>query len=272
MKSCLGFSVLALGFVATELAAANPPGILPTDDFTCPVLASCSSAPPATVTFRDLQFWQAALPGALVTWPSHDPCESPRATCSAPQATQVMLVSNVVFVEESPESAPLVDSLLEIWERQSRERAPISDRDRRWVERMSQPNLSAHALDLALPLSGPVTMSDLQQRFAWKLESSSRNESRLVAVPLDETQRLFCPALKITLSRSPASLIAMEVSDKSSNWVPVLLPPANEQASRNSAEQIERGLPPSPSPVARAVSVPLIRFAAGIVEIEDGPQ
>jgi|GEM_PF-5110013 len=272
MKSRLGFSLLALGFAATELAAANPPAYLPVDDFTCPVLATCVSGPCSTVTFRDLQYCHAATPGNSVTWAEPDPCQLPRATCSAPPAAQVLLIGHVVSVDQAPVSAPSVDALLQAWERQSCQQEPISERDRRWVERMSQANLNAHALDLALTLSGPVKLAELKQQFVWQCENSPAATPRLLAVPRDETQRLFCPALRITLSQKSHQLLALEVTDNSARWASVLLPPSTEVAVSHSADLSAGGLPPSPLPVAVVSSAPLIRFAAGIVEIEDGPQ
>lgn len=272
MNSRVWQITFVLGICTIEIWAANPPAYLPSVNDPCPVLPACCTGPKATISFRELQFWQTSTPGDAIFLSSSDPCDFPRATCTVPQASRVELVSYVSAAEDSTDLPRSVEQILQIWEQHVRRDQPISDRERRWIERMSPPSVNAHALAMALPLLGPVMAQHLQEQFAWDFVSQTSERIELRAVPRDETQRLFCSAVNVTLQRNSYRVSRMEVADKSGEWSPVLLPTSFEKGDLSAAHLVLNELPPSPAPVPSSADKPLIRFAAGIIEIEESPR
>ncbi len=225
----------------------------------------CSSGPSAMVTDQMRQTWHAAVGPDDVTleWEA-DPCSIPGATCLAPVPASIRLVGLDVVADERISEPKTFAQLLQDWAVASRSLLPVSERDVAWMLRMNAPALSAHVIDLVAELLGPVDPVRLQRDYSWVVERQGDFGVWLVAVPQDDTVRLFCSKLRIGLTRF-SEIAALTVSDRNGEWQIVSLPAPVE---RPLLVEIDfDGVPPSPRP-APGAQAPLIRFAAGTIEIE----
>lgn len=260
--------MLACCSSSQRLSATNPPAFLPADDAACPVLPACITGPRATVTLRDVQRMQTATTGGVVSWASADPCDVPSATCSMPQPSQIVLTGNVVITKAPP--TPLsIEDCLAVWELSSQNRGPLSERDQRWMERMSLPGVNAHTLEVAAALGGPVTVTNLERQFEWQLICQTASHCELRAVAVDETLRLFCPSLNVTLDLRSSALPLIELPTRDGKFVAVMWPATFGTVLTKTDFPRLDALPPSPTTLVNVSTAPLIRFAAGVVEVRE---
>lgn len=225
----------------------------------------CSRGVPAMVTEPMRHVWHAAVGADPSEFPSEeDRCSIPGATCSAPAPATIQLIGLDIVADEPVHTAKTFAQILNDWEAASRSLPPVSERDLAWMQRMNAPALSAHGIDLVAEFLGPVDTAKLQREFRWAVEYQGEFGVWLVAVPLDDTVRLFCPKLRIGLTRF-SEIAAVSVSDRNGQWTRVSQPAPLERPLLGDMEF--DGVPPSPR-LATSDQTPLIRFAAGALEIE----
>lgn len=225
----------------------------------------CSGGVPSMVTEPMRQVWHAAVGADHSEFPlEEDRCSIPGATCSAPAPATIQLIGLDIVVDEPVSKSKTFAQILNDWEAASRSLAPVSERDLAWMQRMNAPALSAHVIDLAAEFLGPVDPAKFQREFRWAVEHQGDFGVWLVAVPVDDTVRLFCPKLRIGLTRF-SEIAVLSVSDRNGRWTRVSQPAPLECPLL--VEMEFDGVPPSPR-LATSDQTPLIRFAAGAFEIE----
>lgn len=239
----------------------------------CPApVATCTFPPAARHSSRHITYFHTS---GIVSPLGHSEseCAEPIATCIQP-APQVSRLADGGPLRLT-EGASTVGELLRDWATASATRAAWTPAEKKWLARRHQPWLSAVALDAVMRLSSSVSEQDLSRDFTWSTgESQDDDIAVLHAVPTDETQRLFCPQLRVELDVSTHTMLAIDVADRAGTWRPIDLPWAvMPKSSRGgdtiilTAERIEvdaadsTDLPPSPQ------AKPTIRFAAGVIEI-----
>jgi hypothetical protein len=191
-------------------------------------------------------------------------CLGLRANCVTPAATSVHDRSPRCAIQALP-----VEQLLRRWETASAKQAAWSDRDREWLRRQAGPELSAHALDLVLKLTQPITVVALEGDFVWQVTSTTATTSVLSATPRDEATQLFCTELHIELDAVGGLPKAVDVVHRTGRQRLVIRPAAVVTARYEVEQTAEDPLPPSPSTSGNGA---LIRFAAGTLEIDfDNP-
>jgi hypothetical protein len=177
-----------------------------------------------------------------------DACAVPRATCGQPAAATVGPVRNAVqtFLMS-------VSDALNLWEQAAAHRAPVSDRDRLWLSRRNEPELSAHAVEMAARLLGPVQRQTLTAESEWTVVMASVTDLVLEARPRDEAVRLFCPKLRVTVDRLTGDVSQLDIAARDGSWIAVKRPePMGSEPGdiKLAAFVSEDGfaLPPSPAP------------------------
>lgn len=283
-------------------ATATPPKPLTDDVGTAGLRQIGIRDHAARVTTGMHQQWHAALVPevAVPSLPGSDPCQLPQATCSTPSPVvvtmsgQVTLQSaggdGVVIVVASQgagrqtvavnqaagfklEMTPVdnVTAALQNWERGSQTQRPLQERDRVWLQRMNSPELSAHAVEAAGQLLGPVSATALREKYDWALVKSGNGRVTLSATPRDETDRLFIPNLEVILSSGTGTILGIAARERNGAGKTVQLPElavnpvvlVQHTAPAVGVSQ-DDGLPPSPVPATPAT----IRFAGDAISIE----
>lgn len=213
----------------------------------------------------------------VVTWTTtmEDNCGAPMATCIQPAARVAELPELGLFWHVEHDTT--ITELLQSWSQASIAHPAWTASEKNWLARRHQPWLSAVALDAVVRLASSVTEADLEHDFIWTHESTRDDVTILRAVPTDETQRLFCPQLRVELDAETRALSAIDVADRSGTWRPIDLPwavlPKPIHAGETiilTANSIEMDLrsntstvtdfPPAPD------TLPTLRFAAEQLE------
>ncbi|MDP1798354.1 MAG: hypothetical protein Q8K78_12760 [Planctomycetaceae bacterium] len=263
---CAGLAI-TLGVNLTAGIAAESP---------CPApIATCGFPAPARHPETIATYFHTSGAVTLSTYDAE--CAAPIATCIQPAAYIAPLP--VTRLSWRTERQPALSEVLQRWSAASNTHATWTATEKNWLARRHQPWLSAVALDAVVRLASSVKAADLANDFTWTQEFTEDDVTILRAVPTDETQRLFCPQLRVELDAVSHALTAIDVADRAGTWRPIDLPWAVlPKPSRGvdaivlTSNQIEIELtgsvtitelaevPPSP------VSAPTIRFAADRVE------
>lgn len=186
-----------------------------------------------------------------------DPCLVPRALCNRPSPQCVR--DNVPRCSRDSQQ---LSAILQNWSTASAGQPRWTERDREWLHRQAGGNLSAHALDLVLKLTQPVNVSALMADFNWRVLASDEPMRVLSATPREETARLFCSELQVELDATGRPRTVEVVHRAGRNRLVI----HRDVVLANAVIDVGSGdLPPSPSSTAAA---PLIRFAAGVIEVE----
>jgi hypothetical protein len=213
--------------------------------------AACIQPPAARVA--PAQWHAAAIPFAVIV--DEDECAIPRATCIQPPAASV-IVPRFVAPLALTTSVPTV---LAQWERSSAARTPVSDRDRSWLSRRNEPTLSAHAVETAVRLLGPIQATALAAEFAWTLESSPVGIVVLHGVPREDAARMFCPRIRVQFDVLTGGVTDVELGSRDGGWVAVKLPDPRDADAPTiqlaSFEVPDTGLPLPPSPAPQRLVV-----------------
>jgi hypothetical protein len=218
--------------------------------------ALCVKPGAATVNGQATQ--SAVLPS--LDREEYDPCRMPAAHCVSPAARCVQDA-----MPRCPSSMDPVMELLRRWEAASAGQPAWSARDREWLRRQTGDDLSAHALDLVVRLTQPVAVPVLLHDFDWQFTPSQSTGAVLSAAPRDEAARLFCSELQIELDATTGRLRAVDIVHRATRRHLVIQSEITLAANVSVETDDDSNLPPSPTPVGAA---PLIRFAAGAIEIE----
>lgn len=218
--------------------------------------AHCVLPPAAIVAANATQ--SAVLPAAHQQ--DDDPCLLPRALCVLPIAHCVQ-----DSLPRCGGETGAITTLLRRWEAVAANHPAWSARDREWLRRQAGHHLSAHALDLVVRLTQSVTATALLRDFEWQLTPSDDAAILLSAIPRDEATRLFCSELQIELDAITGQLRAVDVLHRTVKHHLVIQPEVTLAANFAVEADDDGDLPPSPS---AAESTPLIRFAAGTIEVE----
>lgn len=257
-----GGMFMSLVLQITAVAASQP---ISDHEICTGQIGLCSRGVTAMVTEPMRQVWHAAVGADHSEFPlEEDRCGTPGATCSAPAPATIQLIGLDIVADEPVRTAKTFAQILNDWEAASRSLAPVSERDVAWMQRMNAPALSAHVIDLVAEFLGPVDPAKFQREFRWAVEHQGDFGVWLVAVPVDDTVRLFCPKLRIGLTRF-SEIAVLSVSDRNGQWTRVSQPAPLERPLL--VEMEFDGVPPSPR-LATSDQTPLIRFAAGAFEIE----
>ncbi|HUQ68466.1 MAG TPA: hypothetical protein VM165_03020 [Planctomycetaceae bacterium] len=179
-----------------------------------------------------------------------DTCSIPRATCSQPFAASVSPVRSSVQTDSASD-------VLEFWERSAASRAPVSERDRSWLSRRNEPALSAHAIETAARLLGPVRAASLSTEFDWTSSTAPVTQLVLEGIPREDAVRLFCPRVRVSLDSETGVVRELEIAARDGQWMTIKLPEpmgpetaviklAGFEAPTDDEESA--GLPPSPAP------------------------
>jgi len=189
-----------------------------------------------------------------------DPCQLPRALCVSPAPHCV-----TDHLPRCPSDAGQISAILRRWEAASAGHPAWTARDREWLRRQAGGNLSAHALELVLNLTQPVSASSLRRDFVWQISDSADSIIRLSATPRDDAARLFCSELQIGLdvTGKPRAVDVVHRAGKQH----LVIQPDVVLLAHAVFETDDDALPPSPSSNG---SAPLIRFASGRIEVDAG--
>lgn len=207
-------------FVATGLLLVT----LATDGSVLEVCASpmptCLAPAPATVDARQYQKFLG------IDWVPTivEPCAAPTATCigAAPRAT--VLTSHGLRWQSSNTPACSTQEYLQRWEEATAEHSTWTTAEKQWLARHHQPWLSAVALEQVARLSSSVQAASLTREFDWTVVGQREADTVLKAVPKDETVKLFCPELRVTLSTGEQMVQAIEVADRNGELRGIELP------------------------------------------------
>lgn len=244
-------------------------------DATCPDPVATCTLPAATRLPESIATYFHT--GGVVTFavPTESNCAEPIATCIQP-APSVAQLPGTGLAWRSDHAAS-VSELLRSWSAASHQHPAWTTTEKNWLARRHQPWLSAVALDAVVKLASTVTEADLADDFTWTQEAVREDVTVLRAVPTDETQRLFCPQLRVELDATTHALAAIDVADRAGTWRPIDLPWAvlpkptfNNNTIVLTADAIEiavanadgTALPPSPT------TPTLLRVAAERVEFD----
>lgn len=254
---------LLLGLQATGWTAAE--SICPAPRATCVLPAARLAEPPAGY------FHHGGI--HAFTTVLDDNCAEPLATCVLPPAR---------FVDASPSarmSTPItatIPELLAAWADATQDHAALNLTEKQWLARRHEPWLSAVTLDTVVRLTQSVNAGELARDFNWTLGRMRDDAYVLHGVPTDETQRLFCPQLRVELDAATRTLTTIDVADRTGTWRPIDLPwavlptPARgEPTILLTASAIELqidqtaavDIPPSP------ITGPALRLAAEALEL-----
>ncbi|MDZ4685496.1 MAG: hypothetical protein SH850_10570 [Planctomycetaceae bacterium] len=219
---------------------------------------ACSQPPAAVVSPQRLHTaWITTK-----TADDFDTCSIPRATCAQPFPASVALVRSSVQTHSVTEA-------LDLWERAAASRALVSERDRSWLSRRNEPALSAHAIETAARLLGPVRARGLSTEFDWTTSTASATQAVLEGIPREDAVRLFCPCVRVVLDRETGVVCGMEMAARDGQWVTLKLPePMGHDApviklagfETTASDEELAALPPPPAP-QRIVAEPTGRRA-----------
>ena len=254
---------VALVFPVASVLAATPP--------------KSTSAPTCAASHRPalLHIQPAAVTSAVV--PANCVRSEPSETVDWEQ-DEIELTANSIVLEmdirrlddllEPTTAQPLpadAQAWLKRWELTSQQQPRLSERDRTWIERMNANRVSPLARSIAFAFLERVQVADLERRFAWTIDEVTGESCVLQAVPRDETERLFLPALRVSLDPQNCAVIHMAVAGRDQNWQAITL--QDQPPARLTTVTIPVAAIP-PSPAAQPSAAPLIRFAADTIEIE----
>jgi hypothetical protein len=222
---------------------------VPSED-DCAGLAPLCTRPPAEVVP-----WQRAhtaiSPGPTVAVLAAVTLPGP--TCSVPTAATGPVTNGVAVTHAVRDAGPAftVATRLAAWVRSSANLPVLSERDRTWLLRRNEPELSAHAVELLVRLLEPVRPDGALAEFEWSL-----TESGLLGTPRDDATRLFCPRVQVGLDRHTGLPATLQIAGRDGQWIAVKLPEPMEPAAtialagyQTEAESPDdAALPPSPAP------------------------
>ncbi len=263
-------------FVATGLLMLSTLG---TDGSLLEVCASpmptCLAPAPAAIDARRYQNYLG------IDWSPTlvEPCAAPLATCIGAAPQSAVLAGHGLRWQHSTAPTCSAQECLQRWEQASVERSAWTTAEKQWLARHHQPWLSAVALEQVARFSSSVQAAALTRDFDWTVLGQQSDTTVLKAVPKDETAKLFCPELRVTLSAGQQSVQAIEVADRNGTLRGIELPwtlPAEQNQIQLVAGAISvaigepeavppADLPPSPTPTG------VIRFAAESISIELRP-
>jgi hypothetical protein len=136
-----------------------------------------------------------AVEPPVATPDSHTQSKPPAATCSQPAPVQIMHRPQQAVGQCHVESA---EGLLARWEARSATLFKPGEAERvRLI--YDHPELSGHEISLLLEFRGPVEAEALGSRYGWSKES---HEPSLRAVPIDEIERMFVPAFRVSFDQA----------------------------------------------------------------------
>jgi hypothetical protein len=222
---------------------------VPSED-DCAGLAPLCTRPPAEVVPWH-RAHTAISPGSTVAVLAA--ITPPGPTCSVPAAATVPVTNGVAVTNTVREPGPATTATerLAAWEQSSASLPVLSERDRTWLLRRNEPELSAHAVELLVRLLEPVRHDGALGEFDWSL-----TESGLLGTPRDDATRLFCPRVQVGLDRHTGLPATMQLAGRDGQWIAVKLPEPMEPAAtialagfQTAAEASDdAALPPSPAP------------------------
>ncbi|HET6423629.1 MAG TPA: hypothetical protein VFG20_08085 [Planctomycetaceae bacterium] len=257
----LVFAMTCGGSVTGWTAAES---LCPAPRATCVLPAARLAEPPPGY------FHHGGFEAALTTADAN--CADPVATCIQPPARLV----DISFTGRlSLSFSSSIPELLGGWSAASQRQTPLTPTEKQWLARRHEPWLSPVALETIVRLTSSVDADTLAQDFEWTLDAR-RDAVVLTGVPTDDTQRLFCPQLRVELDPVTQKVSTIDLADRAGIWRPidlpwaVLLEPGRDTgAIVLTADAIEvdvatTDLPPSPSGPS------VIRLAAEAIELS-GP-
>lgn len=235
-----------IGWTATE-------SICPAPRATCVLPPARLAEPPSGY------FHHGKIAGEAV--PLESNCADPLATCVQPQA-RIIQAAYTPLQSAAPTLS--LTELLDQWATASRVQSPLTLTEKHWIARRHEPWLSAVALETVVRLTSAVDVEELNRDYRWSLDTRAEVVT-LNAVPLEETQKLFCPQLRIELDPITHAVATIDVADRTGTWRPIDLPWAvlpESQRGVFSVVATDNELPPSPS------NTPKLRFANHQLEVE----
>jgi hypothetical protein len=272
------------GWTAT---GAEPPRKLPTVDPTAapetsprPSRAANRWASPIGIgssVARSLSTYQPAVAQPLATTSLGDPltfalvqgsdCAPPVAACVRPLPA---VIANAACEWHWPaaETGPVtIQVALQKWSTASEDRSPANQPRVLWLQRQYPQLTSAHLTELTAELMGPVSLECLQDTFEWSFAvDQPRGTISLRAIPHDETVRLFCSELAVTLDEERFQLTELTVKAPQTDWVHITpwQPSPINAAVASTVSDFADGVPPSPALDALS---PAIRFIGETIEL-----
>ncbi len=238
-------------------------------------MPTCQAPAPSTINARQYQQFLGIdwLPTIV------EPCAAPLATCISVVPQAPVLATHGLHWRYAATSASATQESLQRWEQASANRPAWTTAEKQWLARRHQPWLSAVALEYVTRFSSAVESAALTRDFDWSVVAQKAEATVLKAVPKDETARLFCPELRVTLTSAQPAVQSIEVVDRNGAWRGIDLPWAvpterNEIQLVAGAISVALGepeavpsvaLPPSPTTAGA------IRFAAESINIELRP-
>lgn len=142
---------------------------------------------------------------------------APSPTCARPrpdvakraELPRVILPAGLQLVLVEGDAA----SLLADWETASRELEPVSRDERKRLLAVHHPGRSAHEIDLACELRGPVDASALGRRYTWQPPVVRGSHVELTAEPLDPLERLFFRRFLVKLDSQTLRPVSIQFTD-----------------------------------------------------------
>ena len=145
------------------------------------------------------------------------PVHAPSPTCARPrpdvatraELPRIILPAGLQLVSVEKE----IGSLLADWETASRELEPVSREERKRLLAVYHPGRSAHEIDLACELRGPVDASALGQRYTWQPPVVGGSHVELTAEPNDPLERLFFRRFLVKLDSQTLRPVSIQFTD-----------------------------------------------------------
>ncbi len=232
---CMVVSVALTGWAAAESICPAP-------------RATCSHPAAARLSEQAPAFFHAAQVDTHAV-SSEPECAEPRATCVQPRARVAQLADHGLGWASGSHLKGSVESQLAAWAMAAQGRPEWTPTEKNWLARRHQPWLSAVALENVVRLASAVKEAELSRDFTWTVDTTDGSMTRLHAVPTDETQRLFCPQMRVELDSITHALTAIDIADRTGTWRPIDLPWAvfpkptrGEQAMILTADNLEFAL------------------------------
>ena len=133
------------------------------------------------------------------------------------------------------------------WETASRLLEPVSRDDRKRLLAVHHPGRSAHEIDLACELRGPVDASALGRRYTWRPPVVSGSHVELTAEPNDPLERLFFRRFLVKLDSQTLRPVSIQFTDGAGAKSLPLALETNLSIEARLARAIRDPQPPAPS-------------------------
>lgn len=226
----------------------------------CPAPRATCVLPPARLAEPPSGYFHHGQIAAMA-FSTESNCADPMPTCVHPPAR--IIQAAYTPLQSATPTLSLTD-LLDQWAVTSRKQTLLTLTEKQWIARRHEPWLSAVALETVVRLTSAVDAEELNRDYSWSLETRG-DAVTLNAVPLEETQKLFCPQVRIELDPITHAVATIDVADRTGTWRPIDLPWAvlpESQRGVLSVVATDNELPPSPSNTRK------LRFANHQLEVD----